>query len=221
MPTDETLDLRVLILAPIGRDGALTSQLLGQAEVPLSRLRLGRASCAQEIRRGAGAVLLTEEALADPSIDELSDDAAHAAGLVRHLAAALRRRRSQPGDDADAADARGAAQRHPARPPDPRHRGDQHGARRAARPPPPVRAARRAARRSRSSRQDAERARDEARARQPAEGRVPGDAVARAADAAQRHPRLGVAAARPARRGGAHSARCSRSSPATRSRRRS
>jgi signal transduction histidine kinase/ActR/RegA family two-component response regulator len=71
MGTDDTVDLRVLILAPIGRDGALTSQLLSQAGVPCHVCGSARELCA-EIRVGAGAVLLTEEALADPHIEVLS-----------------------------------------------------------------------------------------------------------------------------------------------------
>jgi signal transduction histidine kinase/CheY-like chemotaxis protein len=72
MRSDGTVDLRVLILAPIGRDGALTAQLLAQADVPCHVCGSATELCA-ELRRGAGAVLLTEEALADPRIDELSD----------------------------------------------------------------------------------------------------------------------------------------------------
>ena len=72
MRGDETVDLRVLILAPIGRDGALTSQLLAQADIPCHVCGSAIELC-EELRRGAGAVLLTEEALADPRIDELSE----------------------------------------------------------------------------------------------------------------------------------------------------
>ena len=72
MSADAALDERVLILAPIGRDGALTAQLLGQGSVPCHVCRDAHDLC-QELRRGAGAVLLTEEALADPQIDELSE----------------------------------------------------------------------------------------------------------------------------------------------------
>ncbi|MEO5819790.1 MAG: ATP-binding protein [Vicinamibacteraceae bacterium] len=72
MASDDALDSRVLILAPIGRDGLLTSQLLGKADVPCHVCGSAQELCA-EIRRGAGAVVLTEEALADPRIDELSD----------------------------------------------------------------------------------------------------------------------------------------------------
>jgi signal transduction histidine kinase/ActR/RegA family two-component response regulator len=72
VPTDDALDQRVLILAPIGRDGALTSQLLAQAGIPCHLCGSAREMCA-EIRQGAGAVLLTEEALADRYIDELAE----------------------------------------------------------------------------------------------------------------------------------------------------
>jgi signal transduction histidine kinase/CheY-like chemotaxis protein len=71
MATEDPLDLRVLILAPIGRDGALTAQLLGQADVDCHVCGSAPELCA-EMRRGAGAVVLTEEALTDPRIDELS-----------------------------------------------------------------------------------------------------------------------------------------------------
>ncbi len=59
-------------------------------------------------------------------------------------------------------------------------------------------------------------ARAEAEARQPAEGRVPRDALARAADAARRDPRLGPAARRRADRRTASARARSRSSSATR-----
>jgi signal transduction histidine kinase/CheY-like chemotaxis protein len=72
MASDETLDFRVLVLAPIGRDGVLTGQLLAQAAVPCYVCASAAELCT-EIRRGAGAVLLTEEALADPGIEALSD----------------------------------------------------------------------------------------------------------------------------------------------------
>ena len=72
MPTDESLDLRVLILAPIGRDGALTSHLLTQMAVDCHVCASGQELC-EELGRGAGAVLLTEEALIDPDIDRLAE----------------------------------------------------------------------------------------------------------------------------------------------------
>jgi signal transduction histidine kinase/ActR/RegA family two-component response regulator len=72
MTGDATIDQRALILAPIGRDGTLTAQLLTQAGIACHVCRTARELC-EEIRRGAGAVLLTEEALADPQIDALSE----------------------------------------------------------------------------------------------------------------------------------------------------
>jgi signal transduction histidine kinase len=71
MPIDERLDLRVLILAPIGRDGTLTAQLLTQADVACHVCSSATEVC-DEIGKGAGAVLLTEEALADARIDDLA-----------------------------------------------------------------------------------------------------------------------------------------------------
>ena len=71
MPGDFSRDLRVLILAPIGRDGALTAQLLTQASVACHACHSMRELC-DGIREGAGAILLTEEALADPRIDDLA-----------------------------------------------------------------------------------------------------------------------------------------------------
>src|SRR4030095_15566052 len=61
-----------LILAPIGRDGALTSQLLEQAGVACHVCASASELCL-EIRHAPGAVLLTEEALADPGIEELAE----------------------------------------------------------------------------------------------------------------------------------------------------
>ena len=72
MPTESPADLRVLILAPIGRDGSLTSHLLTNAAVPCHVCADARELC-REVRAGAGAVLLTEEALGDPHIDELAE----------------------------------------------------------------------------------------------------------------------------------------------------
>ena len=71
-PSDGGLDYRVLILAPIGRDGALTAQLLGQASVSCHVCQSAGELC-DALREGAGAIMLTEEALADPGIDELAE----------------------------------------------------------------------------------------------------------------------------------------------------
>ena len=70
MITSESLDERVLILAPAGGDGELASGILSEAGIvavmcsDVDRLRA-------EIRDGVGAVLLTEEVLSPPTIETL------------------------------------------------------------------------------------------------------------------------------------------------------
>jgi signal transduction histidine kinase/CheY-like chemotaxis protein len=59
---DDLNELRVLIFAPVGRDAALTSDLLGRASLPWHVSNSLAELCA-EIERGAGAILLTEESL--------------------------------------------------------------------------------------------------------------------------------------------------------------
>ena len=71
MPGEASRDFRVLILAPIGRDGELTQQLLGQAQIPCHVCATVRDVC-ESFAEGAGAILLTEEALADPHIGQLA-----------------------------------------------------------------------------------------------------------------------------------------------------
>ena len=63
--------IRVLVYAPIGRDSALTEELLSRASIPCHVCGSMQEVCG-ELETGAGAVLLTEEALADPHIDELA-----------------------------------------------------------------------------------------------------------------------------------------------------
>jgi signal transduction histidine kinase len=62
---------RVLIFAPVGRDAALTRALLVGAGLSAAICRTIPEICA-EIERGAGAVLLTEEALSDPQLGDLT-----------------------------------------------------------------------------------------------------------------------------------------------------
>jgi signal transduction histidine kinase/ActR/RegA family two-component response regulator len=69
--TDEVDELRVVIFAPVGRDAALTTDLLTRAALPCHACRSLSELC-QEIERAAGAVLLTEEALDDPNLSELA-----------------------------------------------------------------------------------------------------------------------------------------------------
>lgn len=61
---------KVLIFAPIGRDSSLTMELLSRAGITCQICRSMNDVCI-ELARGAGAILLTEEALADPRLDDL------------------------------------------------------------------------------------------------------------------------------------------------------
>src|SRR5215470_18074773 len=71
--TDDSDDLaRVLIFAPIGRDSSLTADLLSRAGIPCHICHSMNDVCI-ELARGAGAILLTEEALADPRLDDLAE----------------------------------------------------------------------------------------------------------------------------------------------------
>jgi signal transduction histidine kinase len=64
-------DLRVLIFAPVGRDGALTIELLERADQP-SHLCRSVLEMSEAMGAGAGAILMTEEALSDTNIDALA-----------------------------------------------------------------------------------------------------------------------------------------------------
>jgi signal transduction histidine kinase len=64
-------DLRVLIFAPVGRDGALTIELLERADQPSHLCRSVLEMC-EAMGAGAGAILMTEEALSDTNIDALA-----------------------------------------------------------------------------------------------------------------------------------------------------
>jgi signal transduction histidine kinase len=68
---DDVNELRVLIFAPVGRDAALTSDVLGGASLPC-HVCANLAEMCREIERGAGAVLLTEEALDDNQLPEVA-----------------------------------------------------------------------------------------------------------------------------------------------------
>src|SRR4051794_24501732 len=72
MTSDDSLhELRVLIFAPVGRDAALTADLLEGAAIPCHVCR-SIDELRDNVQRGAGAVLLTEEALTDPHIEDLA-----------------------------------------------------------------------------------------------------------------------------------------------------
>ncbi len=70
-PVQSNNDLRVLVFAPIGRDTELTADLLTRASIPCHACTSLHEVCG-EMRNGAGAILLTEEALSDPGLDELA-----------------------------------------------------------------------------------------------------------------------------------------------------
>jgi signal transduction histidine kinase/ActR/RegA family two-component response regulator len=70
MAASDVHELRVLIFAPVGRDAALTRDLLERASLQSYVCSSLTELCA-EIERGAGAVLLTEEALDDARLPEL------------------------------------------------------------------------------------------------------------------------------------------------------
>jgi signal transduction histidine kinase/ActR/RegA family two-component response regulator len=63
---------RVLISAPIGRDANLTADLLSRAGITCQICHSMNDVCI-ELARSAGAILLTEEALADPRLDDLAE----------------------------------------------------------------------------------------------------------------------------------------------------
>jgi signal transduction histidine kinase len=67
---EQGLDERVLIFAPVGKDAPLTHDVLVRADLSGSVCPTPSILCT-EFRRGAAAVLLTEEALEDPGIHEL------------------------------------------------------------------------------------------------------------------------------------------------------
>ena len=71
MDSEQLDDLRVLIYAPVGRDAQLTSDLLTRASIPCHICRSLDEVC-DEMVVGAGAILVTEEALADQDVDKLS-----------------------------------------------------------------------------------------------------------------------------------------------------
>jgi signal transduction histidine kinase/FixJ family two-component response regulator len=67
----DSTDLRVLVCAPIGRDCVLTIELLERASIPCLACR-SLLDVAERLAEGAGAILLTEETLGDPHLDELA-----------------------------------------------------------------------------------------------------------------------------------------------------
>jgi signal transduction histidine kinase len=66
-----TFEQRVLILAPFGRDGSLLANVLKQAGVPAEPCARLETLC-REIERGAGAILVADEALPASAIEDLA-----------------------------------------------------------------------------------------------------------------------------------------------------
>ncbi|HKT79664.1 MAG TPA: HAMP domain-containing sensor histidine kinase [Vicinamibacterales bacterium] len=64
-------DFRILVFAPIGRDAALTTALLDRASIRSCACDTLPAMC-EEIERGAGALILTEEAVVSADFDLLT-----------------------------------------------------------------------------------------------------------------------------------------------------
>jgi signal transduction histidine kinase/AmiR/NasT family two-component response regulator len=64
-------DLRVLVFAPVGRDAVLTRDLLARASIA-GEVCPTMTGLAEALEHGAGAVVLTEEALDDPLLSRLS-----------------------------------------------------------------------------------------------------------------------------------------------------
>lgn len=71
MAEPSAADLRVLVCAPIGRDSALTIELLERSAMSC-RACGDLAEVCDRLAEGAGAILLTEEALTDPRLDLLA-----------------------------------------------------------------------------------------------------------------------------------------------------
>jgi PAS domain S-box-containing protein len=64
------IEMRVLLAAPTRRDGEVTSALLNKAGLACTVCE-GLGQLAREVEAGAGAILLTEEAMTAPGIDDL------------------------------------------------------------------------------------------------------------------------------------------------------
>ena len=71
VPTNEPVELRVLVLAPSGRDAALACEVLQSAGVAAEPAPTLGELCAR-ITEGAGAVVLTQEALRPPALARLA-----------------------------------------------------------------------------------------------------------------------------------------------------
>src|SRR6188472_294246 len=71
MPERAHVDRRTLVHAPVGRDAALTEEVLTRADLPC-HVCSGIPELCDELQRGGGAVILTEEVLDRPGLRELA-----------------------------------------------------------------------------------------------------------------------------------------------------
>jgi signal transduction histidine kinase len=67
MPDRDLIDRRTLVHAPVGRDAALTQEVLARADLPCRICGEIQELC-DELERGAGAIILTEEVLDRPGL---------------------------------------------------------------------------------------------------------------------------------------------------------
>ena len=71
MPERDLIDRRTLVHAPVGRDGVLTHEVLTRAAIPC-HVCTDIANLCDELERGAGAMILTEEVLDRPGLRQLT-----------------------------------------------------------------------------------------------------------------------------------------------------
>ena len=72
VPSDPSLDQRVLVFAPVGKDAPLTMDVLRRTDLDGCVCDTAHGLCI-ELQRGASVIMLTEEALEDPGIGELME----------------------------------------------------------------------------------------------------------------------------------------------------
>ena len=72
VPSDPSLDQRVLVFAPVGKDAPLTMDVLRRTDLDGCVCETAHELCV-ELQRGASVIMLTEEALEDPGIGELME----------------------------------------------------------------------------------------------------------------------------------------------------
>ncbi len=71
MADRDLIDRRTLVHAPVGRDAALTQEVLNRADLPC-HICGDIADLCEELEHGAGAIILTEEVLDRPGLRHLT-----------------------------------------------------------------------------------------------------------------------------------------------------